>query len=374
MPRLIIRLLTLPVILLVFSGCALLRSLSNGNDSGSPPCDTAPGIPDTTMNQLFARTGGGWTGGDGTYAIGLPDGRIVWLFGDSFLGTVAADGTRPAGTRLIRNAMMVQGGLPGTPSGDQFTTFFAGTDDDPRALLSPDDPTLWYWPADGTVVGDRLIVFLSVFTQTGEGMWGFEYTGRNDAAVFTLPDLQLEKIVTVQADTSVRCCAAILEQAETRYLYSVEEVPGSGKQVHLARTQAGDLLNLSAWEYFDGTGWSDNPADSARILGGVSSEFSVIAWENGYRLITQEDAFSHRIVAYRADAPQGPWHDPQLLYCTPESGGEIFTYNAQLYPEFTTDEGWLLSYDVNSGNFSDLFADTALYRPRFVRVPPPTGQ
>src|ERR1700681_4914431 len=49
--------------------------------------------PDTTLDNLFQNysnsgTGTSWTGGDGTESVALPDGRELWFFDDSLLGTV----------------------------------------------------------------------------------------------------------------------------------------------------------------------------------------------------------------------------------------------------------------------------------------------
>ena len=52
-------------------------------------------MPDQAYDDFFQRAGPGWTGGDGTYSVGLPDGRTAWSFGDTFLGTIAPDGSRP---------------------------------------------------------------------------------------------------------------------------------------------------------------------------------------------------------------------------------------------------------------------------------------
>ena len=65
----------------------------------APRLDTAGGsgcaTPDAGMDNFWSRSGPGWTGGDSTYSTQLPDGRVAWLFGDTFLGTVADDGTPP---------------------------------------------------------------------------------------------------------------------------------------------------------------------------------------------------------------------------------------------------------------------------------------
>jgi hypothetical protein len=46
---------------------------------------------DQKFTKMFARDCCGVTGADGEYSVLLPDGRTVWIFGDSFLGTVNPD-------------------------------------------------------------------------------------------------------------------------------------------------------------------------------------------------------------------------------------------------------------------------------------------
>ena len=38
---------------------------------------------------LFDGLHGSWAGGDGAASVRLPDGRLLWLFGDTFTGTAA---------------------------------------------------------------------------------------------------------------------------------------------------------------------------------------------------------------------------------------------------------------------------------------------
>src|ERR1700751_5623604 len=49
----------------------------------------------TYWDSVFTRYGNGWTGGDGAMSYHLPDGRVMWLWGDSFLDTVYLDRHRP---------------------------------------------------------------------------------------------------------------------------------------------------------------------------------------------------------------------------------------------------------------------------------------
>lgn len=64
-------------------GCAIL---------GAQTCQLPPvpgqGTPDTSFDTLVTQNGPGWTGGDGTYSVLLPDGTDLWMWSDSYIGTV----------------------------------------------------------------------------------------------------------------------------------------------------------------------------------------------------------------------------------------------------------------------------------------------
>ena len=339
----------------------LLTCLFALSACGDKIVDTAVAntVPDAEFNALFTRSGGGWTGGDGAYSVLLPDGRTVWLFGDTFLDTVRADRSRPQSARLINNTLVIQ-------DGSSLSTLHGGSSNDATAYLIPptDD---WYWPLDGTVQGDALYLFFSAFNRVDDGQWGFAYAGHEDVAVLSLPDLQLTRVATLP-DSPVAWGAALLETAadDHTYIYGLEDT-ADRKYMHLARAPATDLL--SAWSYYDGNDWSTDPAQSKRLFDKASNQFSVLAAEGRYFLITQTYPFGREIVAYEASAPWGPWQKRRLLYTTPEEYANTFTYNAVAHPQFTRDGELLISYNVNSFEFQDLFDNADIYKPRFVRVP-----
>ncbi|HRG28369.1 MAG TPA: DUF5005 domain-containing protein, partial [Chitinophagales bacterium] len=96
-------------LLLFFSACQKDVPVTADNEADEVHYALA-GVSTKSANKftnLFNRFGNGWTGGDATYSIALPDGRTVWMFGDSFLDTVYADYSRPS-SGLIRNCFMVQ--------------------------------------------------------------------------------------------------------------------------------------------------------------------------------------------------------------------------------------------------------------------------
>jgi hypothetical protein len=324
-------------------------------------------VPDKTFDQMleaYGDSGTGWTGSDGMYSVPLPDGRVIWLCGDTFLGIVEPGHRRPAGTPMIHNSAIVQ-------DGTRLSTLYQGTHEQPLPWVTPPDSTGWYWPGDGTVEGDRLRIFLFHFISTGPSGWDFAQVA-TDIGTFVLPDLQLESItptttglVKMPGGTQVNYGVAILEDGPYTYLYGVEDVPFN-KYMHLARAQAGNVLG--PWEFFTGTGWSRDPQSAIRILGGIADQYSVTKTRDGYILIAQDHGIGKNMLIYGSKHPTGPWQSGGVLYSTPESGGNIYTYGATAHPEFTID-GWLLiSYNVNSFDFGDVFRNVNDYRPRFIRA------
>jgi len=321
---------------------------------------TTLAAPDIRFNRLFTRFEGGWTGADGTYSVGLPDGRTVWIFGDTFLGRVNPDRSRPLDTPFIRNSMVIQ-------RGDRLTTLYAGSGASARALVTPEAADEWYWPGDGTVENETLRVFFHRFRKTGPDPWQWVWT-ETALAVFALPQVSLQSLTPLADGKKVMYGSSILETADYTYIYGTED-HGMTKYAHLARARAGQLEG--AWEYFAGPGWTDDPQRSLRLMAGVANQYSVLAVDDGFLLLTMDNRtpFSDRLVAYLASTVFGPWQGPVTVYTAPEVTGDVAAYNAFAHPQFTTDGCLLVSYNLNS--VSDLslpYADADTYRPRFVRV------
>ena len=332
------------------------------------PAPAVTVTPDNAFQAMFESYGNDntllddWTGADGSLSVVLPDGRVVWDFSDTFLGFVNSDGSRPPGQPFINNSMIVQ------DSGALVQTLHGGTAQSPTSLIIPIDQNSWYWMGDMTVEGDRLRVFVMEFIRTGPGIFDFQWVG-NAIASFVLPDLTLENVVPTHGENSVMYGAALLEEGGYTYIYGTEDVSGTEKYLHIARATSGNVLG--AWEFYTGTGWSSDPASSARLRKGVGNGFGVAKVGNQFVLFTMDSlvAFSAELVMYSSNNPAGPFANRTHVYWTPESRHGLFTYDAHVHPEFTDAQGRLLvSYDVNSFDFHDLLANVDSYRPRFIRV------
>ncbi len=312
---------------------------------------------DCHHDSLFNRFGGGWTGADATYSIQLPDGRTAWLFGDTFLGTVNEDGTRPGGVPFLRNSLVLT-------KGTSFNTVHGGTAQNPESFISPDEPDDWYWPHDPTIHDGKMQLLLAHMGSTGSGgMWDFGLESV-DLAIISLPSMEIESKEVLIASDRIYWGAALMEDDEFTYIYGIED-GGLEKYVHVARVAGGDLRD--PWEYYNGSGWQTEPTEF-RIKDATSNQLSVFKHDGTYYLMTQEIVFGIRLFLFESDSPTGPWVNRRTLYCTPETGGNIFTYNAFVHPELSRDNDLFITYNVNSFEFGDLFEDVRNYRPRFIRV------
>jgi hypothetical protein len=346
----------------------------------------------------------GWTGGDGNLPVRLPDGRTAWLFGDSFVGTIRSDGSRPP-SPLVRNALVVQDGRrletrvgPADPESGHPTALLApppegsgrGGPGDPEGVprtvgpqgdapVNREESGTWLWPGAGLVDGGTLQVFLQEFRRPAgtTDPAAFEWTGRNLLALLSLPDLVPQGASPVYGGTpgagGVGWGTAVLQEADFTYLYGLEDTgpPLHVKYVHLARFPRGGARGF--WTFWDGAAWSPDPARSARLLGAparpgagrleqvTGTPSGVVVAGASYLELSIPDG-GHEVVARLACSPTGPWGPPRVLYRMQERG---MTYLARAYRD---GPGLLLAYSRAPLDGRELYARASAYLPGFVRV------
>ncbi len=309
---------------------------------------------DSTYIKLFTRSTG-WTGADATYSVDLKNGKTLWMFGDTFIDQVSPNRSRPS-FRLINNSLVLQ-------DGTVMTTYHGGTSVNPAAFAKPPEPNDWYWPGDATVANGKIYLFMHGFGTDGGGMWDFFRTSI-DLFTLNIETLAIENTERLFDDPSISWGAALLEDDDYTYVYGVHSSE-SGKRLYVARTNA-DLS--STWEYYDGTeNWSADASDAGVIYNGVSEQFSIFKRDGVYYLLTQHNIFGKEIYLLDASSPEGTYSNKRTVYCTPETGGNIFTYNAFAHDHIYSDS-LLVSYNVNSFDFNDLLKSADNYRPYFIKI------
>lgn len=351
----------------IIMSMGIVMCKSDTSSSGHAAVDVRSVTEDTAFENRFLPDTIGFAGGDGVYSQVLPDGRTVWIFGDTFIGNLAPGNTRHKTTPLyIRNSFVVF-------NGKERITLQQGKASEFKSMMIPPEVRdgssgkteleLWYWPGDALVEHGKLYVFNSRFTQIDTGMWDFRFEG-TDVVEFGLPEIQELRTISLGNFNEIHFGHAICETDSFTYIYGLKD-----GFAHAARAKAGNILGK--WQYFTGQGWTDEFADARPMVDFSGSEqFSVFPYRQKFIMIMQEGHLGRKIFAHIADTPVGPWSAGKLIYETPlPDSTNLFTYNALAHPQFMKDSCLLISYNTNSSRLEDHFADALIYRPRFIRVP-----
>ncbi|MFE0170961.1 DUF4185 domain-containing protein [Streptomyces sp. NPDC059002] len=396
------------LVLLLALACAavLLIALPDEDREGAAACrprGVASWSADDKVTGEFARYGDDmtrtddWTGGDGTHSVRLPDGRVLWLFSDTFLGQVHAP-PNPAGqphtwrdtnTPMVRNSAVVM-----SRSGTLERTLPAPLFADPAAQQ-------WRWPVAARVEprspgsAEQVVRVLLWNRMASRGPWIYGVPVATEVATLSLPDLRVEGIVKVSDQQSVG-------DPEKRVLYGTTTVDDDGwtyvfggtdaqatarptSHAYVARVPHGRLADAGAWEYWDGDDWGGQDTHEP-VLGdgrrkGVGSAFTVVRDDGTYVLFTMAAGTEGltAVSTYWACSPTGPWHGPAKGFDAPlpQDGAarqDTAAYNPQVHTALGGDGRVTLSYDVNwldatpASAQANISRNVSLYRPRFVTL------
>ncbi len=338
---------------------------------------------DSVFTGFFRRNSGGWTAGDATISVPLPDHRILWLFGDSYTVEVdTANNTLPC-LFQVRNCIMVQDSLDHSFFKTILDTTQTGVNQTPIKLV-PNDTTL-FWPDHGYVWGDTVYLFYGRISNTDMSKFYGEYIAK-----LHYPDLHFLGLFPIAQNNGIAFGRSVMMDSVNNYLYIYgNKVNWIVWEPYVARCALNNPF--SQWQYYTPSGWQNNADFAQKICDDpVSPNYSVIKNAGRYFLITQENGYltcglGREIYSYESETASGPFINKKLLY-TEESqfdGNYLLTYNAQAHPFFTENDELLISYNVNDAVdtispficpsqckklWTDkLNADT--YRPKFIRVP-----
>ena len=345
---------------------------------------SAPGLgtPDSSFDQFFQQNGPGWTGADGTFSIPLPDGTNLWMWADSFIGSVNPL-TRLRASYLItaHNSLTIQNQEAGT-----LTT--VGYPPNTSSYFVPANKSDWFWPGDATVVETSPGTYqIKMILQEWTGV--FHFVG-DSVATLSWPELSIESVEPIALpDTTIEWGAKILQIDGVYYLYGILDPGTAHKLPYLARFQSiDDLTQPSQWEYWNASEnqWVAGQENATALSGipDITDDYTVSELSSSdtgtFFLMVGMDTESPSypgwkyITTYYSCTPQGPWSNRTVVYVTPESGargcklGQLYTYDPRAHPEFTEGEEILISYNVNALESKDLVCAND-YVPRFIQVP-----
>lgn len=110
------------------------------------------------------------------------------------------------------------------------------------------------------------------------------------------------------------------------YVYDFGTPQGRFGAAHLSRVPADALLDLAAYEYWNGQEWvPDDPSAAVPVLPAAVGEMSV-AHLGGKFVVLYGNEMLGRIEMRTAERPEGPWSEPRVLVTAQQIGGLYAPY------------------------------------------------
>lgn len=367
-----------------------------------------PAEPKPDWDTMFTRNDG-WTGGDGAGTVLLPDGRVLWIFGDTWIGQVK-EGAHVPGAAMVNittalHKVDIANPLPANESDVEFGWNRNGENGKPASWLVPDPQVFpeagsWFWPTGGGFVdqptdGDGpLVVFLwnVARTKKDQGIWSFRTAGNGFVSInnwrkpfsewelkqFQIPHARVASEGEKKLEmTWGQAALAYVDETGNKWhlVYGLRTQPGDFAKLIVARVPSGKVTDFAAWEFLgENEVWVKDPEKAVSRCDGMVSEFSIesmkIDGKSKYVLVHSELFLGKHVLIRTADSPFGPWTKPVKIFEVPElkKNKTYFTYAAKGHAMLSRPDHLLITYVVNAQDFGAMFRDAEIYRPRFIEV------
>lgn len=323
----------------------------------------------------------GWEGADAAYSVPLPDGRDVWIFGDTLYGPDrVVTGQNP---RMVHNSL----GISTCDRGHWHLDYIVKHDPAGKALsyFSPADPAHWYWALDGFYAdGDLWVTLLCVrhSSQPAPPAMDFETCGSDLAQISGLNKDPQQWDVTVHPlvpdHVKAYPSATTVVHDGYAYLFAVYE---NGMRPLLATRVPLDKLTAPApnLEYLakDGT-WKHgfDPANAEQVMTHGSSELSIRYHpdlKKWLAVMVDPAWYSGKVILRSANDLTGPWTEGETIYRIPEMqpgpkyDKSIFCYAGKEHPELESGTDLIFTYVCNTMDVPKLVTRRDIYAPQVVR-------
>lgn len=320
-----------------------------------------------------------WDGGDGAMSNQLSRGKILWLFGDSF---IKKPGTKDR--TMINNSVAIQSVEKGH---EDWHFYWRGDAKSPHSIFVPNEREQYYWPGCGTIYNGKLYLLLKKISVSNESLPPFNFAWKEtDLVVVENPQdkptewVYRQKILPTYDD---KLDWAIATYADSKYLYvfclGAKQAESIGKPVKLARILLKDLEHgdTTGWEFSSARaggesstfGWSRDYKNAKTIIsvGGPEMSLFFSSAHNCFISVFQEP-MSDFVVLSVAQNIDGKWSKPERIFKVPEAqivlnGRKVLTYAAKAHPLLSDGDEIVFTYCVNPGGETDHLKRPDLYFP-----------
>jgi hypothetical protein len=327
---------------------------------------------DAAFTEFFRRTNG-CVAGDGAMSVPLSDGRVLWLFGDSFVDTFdAVTGTVPClfqvrNTAMVHHKTDLRNARTLVDTNPASRTFFryAGGD------------SFWYWPVNGFQEGNTVYVYLTKL-KPGGGL-GFETVGHAWARM-RFPEMNVDEYEPLPDFKGIDFGCGFVKDTDGVYTYAFgSKLVKLDSFVYVARFKTADPGR--DWSYWDGSSWTEDVTKAAVIGRGAAPSLHVCKVKSKYVLTSSELSVrcdqGKEIYMSTSERPTGPFSRRKTVFTVDDTvqGHHPFFYLPVAHPEFLDEKrGLLVTYSINGyepclKNCVKGRMNPDYYRPKAIRVP-----
>lgn len=348
-------------------------------------CAASPARASECTASFPLQSGGplGWQGGDAAYSIPLPDGRDVWIFGDTLFGPKRfVEGQNP---RMVHSSL----GISTCKNGEWHLDYVVKHDAAGNAVsyFEPSNTAHWYWALDGFYANGDLWVTLLCMRHpskpTSAGM-DFETCGSDLAQISHLDQDPQQWHVTLHALVSdgVKAYPSATTVVHDGYAYLFALYESGTRPLLTTRIPLSKLSEPSAnLEYLavDGS-WKQgfDPANAKEVMTQGSSELSIRyhpELKQWLAVMVDPAWFSDNVILRAAPTLTGPWSEGTLIYRMPEMEAgpkhdrNVFCYAGKEHPELEDGSDLVFTYVCNTLDPPELMSRHDIYVPRVIRQP-----
>ena len=325
----------------------------------------------------------GWLGGDGDISIPLPDGRSLWLFGDTLVG--ARTQTSRSGAKMIPSSVAITACGPAGKSTIQY--FWRDPfSKHPRPIFESYTARYKYWTCGAFMSGGDLYVpLLKIGPKPGaapDDIFNFVGLGMSVARIAhpaeVRPDEWAIELIPWSGafDPDAWGCWTFKDG----FLYVFER--GNNGTALLKRLQRDHLEDPDGHvEIFsaDRT-WGPGAEQSHPMTlfqGDIGNTVSYHPEIKKWVMVCGPSFLNSRIRVRTASVLEGPWSDEKIIYECPEMTPgsafyekDNFCYLGREHPQFYDPRTRmiLITYDCNSADFSKVIRNPEIYSPKVVRL------
>jgi Domain of unknown function (DUF4185) len=332
----------------------------------APTATVDSGLTNLVANEV----GPGWIAGDGTYSTLLPNGQEAFDFSDTLVGTAQSSGSATV-SGIPRNSELVG-------STSSLRSDYGGTYNEPQSLI-PDllGDGNHYWDGATYSENGQQLIYVNEFSTSAANPYGL-FTGRSGIAVLSVPTNGIpiyQSITMLPTDPNTEWGNAITQTSSYTYVYGISyDSTGRPVGMKLARIPLGESLDVSTWQYWNGSGWSSGEGTAVPVYTGFAVT-GVTAQQNGsgYVAVSIPGGIADTAVYLMyACSPQGPWSRPQQIYSIPQVTqyqNEV-AYIPTFHPEISGAGGMIISYNINNStsDVTTLQQNVHQYQPQFLQL------